>query len=363
MDNVWKYSEDKSQIVLTDGKPNRLLKVTGTRFASILGLNSWSTPFQMWCEITKSARLPFEGSKYTEAGKAIEPLVIDYLKKNLYANTLDAEEYYGMAYRNLRFDYFAQESKIYGGMWDAVLTKKNLTTKRALVEIKTTKRSQDWIDGPPIYYMLQVCLYAYLSNLDDFYLTVTFLQDDDYNHPEEFIVTSENTKKYKYKLSEQVFTLMENGEPHNYNFNELVAIVDAWYNTYIKTGISPTFDEDKDKEYLKILRKASPKNDNSVDQVIEELNRTMSLINGIKKDKGLKELEDREKTLKDNLKVMLKGQCGENDTSVQMMNWSYAKAKDTIKVDEKKLKADGIYDNYSVTKEGSWRLTQKKVED
>ena len=46
----WKYSEDKKHIIL-DKKPTRFKYLTGTRFASALGLNPYSTPFQIWCEI------------------------------------------------------------------------------------------------------------------------------------------------------------------------------------------------------------------------------------------------------------------------------------------------------------------------
>ena len=33
--------------------PKRPKKLTGTRFATILGLNPWSTPFEIWCEVTR----------------------------------------------------------------------------------------------------------------------------------------------------------------------------------------------------------------------------------------------------------------------------------------------------------------------
>lgn len=34
--------------------PKRPKKLTGTRFATILGLNPWSTPFEIWCEVTRT---------------------------------------------------------------------------------------------------------------------------------------------------------------------------------------------------------------------------------------------------------------------------------------------------------------------
>lgn len=34
--------------------PKRPKKLTATRFATILGLNPWSTPFEVWCEIGRA---------------------------------------------------------------------------------------------------------------------------------------------------------------------------------------------------------------------------------------------------------------------------------------------------------------------
>ena len=38
--------------------PKRPKKLTGTRFATILGLNPWSTPFEIWCEVTRTYQKP-----------------------------------------------------------------------------------------------------------------------------------------------------------------------------------------------------------------------------------------------------------------------------------------------------------------
>ena len=40
--------------------PKRPKKLTATRFATVLGLNPWSTPFEEWCEITRTYQKPFE---------------------------------------------------------------------------------------------------------------------------------------------------------------------------------------------------------------------------------------------------------------------------------------------------------------
>lgn len=45
--------------------PKRPKKLTATRFATVLGLNPWSTPFEVWCEITRTYQKPFEETIYT----------------------------------------------------------------------------------------------------------------------------------------------------------------------------------------------------------------------------------------------------------------------------------------------------------
>ena len=64
--------------------PKRPKKLTGTRFATILGLNPWSTPFEIWCEVTRTYQKPFEDTIYTIAGKTIEPKQAEYMKQTYF---------------------------------------------------------------------------------------------------------------------------------------------------------------------------------------------------------------------------------------------------------------------------------------
>ena len=64
--------------------PKKIKKLTATRFATVMGLNAWATPFSAWCEITKTYEDPFEDSIYTVAGKIIEPKIAEYLKNRYF---------------------------------------------------------------------------------------------------------------------------------------------------------------------------------------------------------------------------------------------------------------------------------------
>lgn len=222
--------------------PNKFKKLTATRFATILGLNAWNTPFSAWCEITKIYEKPFEESIYTNAGKVIEPKVINYLKKVYFMDIKDPTEVYGPDYFKKTWGDFFPEQAVFGGMWDSL-------GDTFVVEIKTTKRAEDWQKDVPIYYKLQACLYAYLLGFDDIIITVSFLEKKDYENPEKFEPSIKNTKIYEFKLSKEI--------P---NFEEkYIAPALEWWREHIVKGVSPAYDGVKDKEILLALRRNTTK--------------------------------------------------------------------------------------------------------
>ena len=46
-----KWNDDKTITITPPAKPK---KITGTRFAAIMGLNKWTSPFNAWCAITRT---------------------------------------------------------------------------------------------------------------------------------------------------------------------------------------------------------------------------------------------------------------------------------------------------------------------
>ena len=101
--------------------PKKTKKVTGTRFATILGLNPWSTAFEMWCAITKTYEKPFEDTIYTIAGKTIEPKQAAYMKKSYAMDLLSPTDMWGADYFNKTWGDFFPDSPRLGGMWDYLL--------------------------------------------------------------------------------------------------------------------------------------------------------------------------------------------------------------------------------------------------
>lgn len=262
-------------------KVGRTKKITGTRFASILGLNVWSTEFEMWCAITKTWEKPFEDSIYTIAGKVIEPIVTEYLRDEHFMDIQTPEDIWGDDYFSKTWgDFFKEESKILGGMWDCL-------GEDFVVEIKTTQRAEDWLHEIPPYYKLQAALYAYLLGMDDVIVTVSFLNPNDYKKPEEYKPSADNTKIFEFKMSEDYPNFQE----------EYVDPVLKWWDDHIVTGISPDFDEKKDAEILRELRTANIEpDDENISKILAEADALATELAQHKlitadKEKRLKELE------------------------------------------------------------------------
>ena len=163
--------------------PKKTKKITGTRFATILGLNPWSTAFEMWCAITKTYEKPFEDTVYTLAGKAIEPKQAEYMRKSYGMDIIAPTDKYGNDYFSKTYGDFYPENKHLGGMWDYLGIDENGEVDTVL-EMKTTKRIEDWENDAPEYYALQAALYAYLLGVDNVIMVASFLEDKDYENPE-----------------------------------------------------------------------------------------------------------------------------------------------------------------------------------
>ena len=298
MSKDWRYGENKKNIILSE-PPKQKLRITGHRFASVLGLNQYQSPFAAWAEITKLVKLPFEDNKYTIAGKTIEPKLIDVVRKK-FPNCVSIEEYYGNNFDDYRWNNFKDDSQIFGGIIDAVATKEDLKTITAIVECKTSSKPHLWSNNNvPIEYLLQGCEYSYLKGLDRVVFICAFLQAEDYNHPEMFEPNETNTIIVVKKLKD-VRIEMPNGEL--ITFDQAIEYCEKWWHDYIETGISPDFDEKLDKEYLDIIRTSQPINDSSLEEMCEQAIRLEEELNELKEKYKITEMEKELKTLQDNIK-------------------------------------------------------------
>lgn len=336
---------DSKQIQITP--PKRTKKVTGTRFATILGLNPWSTPFEMWCAITKTYEKPFEDTIYTIAGKTIEPKQAEYMKKSYGMDLITPTDRYGQDYFNKTWGDFFPENPYFGGMWDYLGVDENGTVDTVL-EMKTTKRIEDWQNDAPEYYALQAALYAYLLGVDNVIMVASFLEEKDYEDPSKFVPNIKNTITVEFKVSERY--------P---DFARMIAEVESWWGEYVAGGISPVYDEKKDAEILAALRTHNLTPDTDINALIKE-------AEGLKVevDKATSAIADKEKRLKevnDIIKEHAMKQFRDGDKKVEIKGSAYTwtvSRSETTTIDKKALEADGLLEKYQKKSE-QYRMTVK----
>ena len=330
--------------------PKKTKKLTGTRFASIFGLNPWSSEFEIWCAVTKTWEKPFEETIYTAAGKVIEGLQIEYMRKayGMY-NLKTPTDIYGPDYFKKTWGDFFHDTQVLGGMWDSLLVNEN-GKPEAVLEFKTTKRAEDWANDVPEYYALQAALYAYLLGVDDVIMVASFLEPTDYEHPENFIPSANNTITVEFKVSERY--------P---NFNIMINSALYWWENHVVTGISPDYDEKRDAEILKALRTNEITPDTNIDALISEAESLKAKLETVYT--SVADDEKRLKAVTDQIKKYLVGAFRPHDIAVERKGgryiWSVSKTESS-ELDKAALEADGLLDKYSRKKE-TFRINTKSI--
>ncbi len=313
--------------------PKRPKKITGTRFAAIMGLNRWSTPFEAWCAITRTYEKPFEDTIYTIAGKTIEPKQAEYMRRAYFMTGLvTPEDMFGPDYFRKTYGDFFKDSKIFGGMWDYLL-KDSSGELKAVLEMKTTKRSEDWRKDVPEYYALQAALYAWLLGVDQVIMVCSFLDGPDYEHPEAYECRAENTIVRPFRLSER-YT----------NMQGIISRAEGWWNDHVLTGVSPTYDEQADAEILKALRNnVCIPDDSELAALVREAEDLKTRLDTAKG--AVLEDEKRYKKLVEQLKAAAVAQFREGDTAVtihgDLFDW-VASRNPKISYDLERMQADGV---------------------
>lgn len=327
--------------------PKKTKKITGTRFATILGLNPWSTAFEMWCAITKTYEKPFEDTIYTIAGKTIEPKQAAYMKKSYAMDIITPTDIWGKDYFNKTWGDFFPDSPHLGGMWD-YLSQGEDGKVDAVLEMKTTKRAEDWENDVPEYYALQAALYAYLLGVDDVIMVASFLEENDYEDPKKFKPSAKNTITVEFKVSERY--------P---DFAEKVARVEKWWEDHVDTGISPEYDEKKDAEILTALRTNTLTPETDIEALVAEAEALKKELDEVAASTA--EKEKRFKTINDIIKEHAMSQFRDGDKKVEVKGsvyvWTVSRSE-TTGIDKDALKADGLLDKYS-KKSVQYRMTIK----
>lgn len=211
-----KIQINKTYIKITDVNGElKQKKITGTRLATILGLNKFNSPFSAWAEMTGLYK-PVIPDKYLKVGQVLERPIIKEIE-DMYGfkiKTFDKNE--------IRFDNF-KDNPIFGGMVDGIDE-----DKKILIEIKTTniKNKRYWNKQIPIEYWYQAQLYCELSNLKEILFGVCYVEDKDYENPESIQIDNKDIRIYPVCKA---------------NIKEEMKRAENWYKNHILNYTSPKF--------------------------------------------------------------------------------------------------------------------------
>ena len=318
-----KWNDDKTITITPPAKPK---KITGTRFAAIMGLNKWTSPFNAWCAITRTYEEPFEDTIYTIAGKTIEPKQAEYMKTAYFmSNLITPTDVYGEDYFKKTWGDFFRDTPIFGGMWDE-------------------------------YYALQAALYAYLLGVDDVIMVCSVLGEKDYDDPAAYECKAENTFVRPFKVSERY--------P---NMKKTITQVKKWWKTHVEGGVSPKYDEKADADILKVLRDNNLSPDSDLDAMVKEAEGLMLHIEEV--NATVADDEKRLKKLKELIKEASMSQFKPGDKTVTITGGSYdfvttVSMKKKQDFDTEAMEKDGVLDKYMTeTEKPEYRFTPKKHKD
>ncbi len=245
--------DEDERIVVFD--TYKLKKITGTRVGPILGMSPFSTPFKVACEM--AGLYPGDkANKYIDAGNILEPVIRNYIAADCMGflkDTLPVPDGSKVAVEEpvdakmCGYDHFHNE-RVFGGLVDGYIVMDG--KRNAILEIKTASDRNKWLDENggytkvPQNYMLQASLYAKLSNLDRIVFVVGFLEEADYDRPNQWVPSPENT-----------FVVVVDRLDMTAEMNACV----EWYEEYMKGGYTPEWsDSEDDQAVLKYLKAYKP---------------------------------------------------------------------------------------------------------
>ena len=305
--------------------------------------------------MTRTYQKPFEDTIYTIAGKTIEPKQAEYMKQTYFmSNLVTPTDIWGKDYFRQTYGDFFKESPVLGGMWDYLLYGKD-GKPTTVLEMKTSKRVEDWKDDIPEYYALQAALYAYLLGVDEVIMVASFLEPKDYDAPEKFVCSGENTITRPFKVSERYPDFEK----------KYVKPALKWWKDYVESGISPAFDERKDAEILKALRTNNLSPETDMAALVKEAEDLKDTMERILAHEGIPDMEKRYKVVTDMIKKAAIAQFRDGDKKVSIAgsayNWEVSRTS-TTKIDKDAMKADGILAKYTTT-EDSYRISPKIIKE
>lgn len=260
-----------NRIYLSDEYVNKnkkyFKKITGSRFASILNLNQYTSPVQAWCTIVNIYKDEMDPT-LARVGTTIEPKIRDYVTKvtnikfkvynpsevnwnvfddSIFGGIPDGEPIdnngnfvYEQGFPMLEIKTSSEDKLSYEKINGFLRIKKDANNWPIVKEIG--KKKESWFVNKQFKvsteYCLQLLLYMYLRNVKKGMFAVAFLKPEDYVYPEKF-----DPQKHEIHFAELNIN----------DFNSLestIAYARDWYKLYVIDNHYSMPLEERDKKWL-----------------------------------------------------------------------------------------------------------------
>lgn len=273
--------------VVTDGSV--MNKITGTSLGAVLGVSPFVSPFRAACALLGVGREDIDGKQSVEIGRYLEDKLIGYCAERYadYGAFIPAEQVF--AKREGDHDSWASdwEDDLFSGHLDGVVAADD---GNHVLEVKTSGNMDSWANGVPEYYKLQVELYNHFMYKAAYaYVILGIVTDETRKDVTTWAPKDEDIMLFKLDMDEEQFV-------------ETLNKATAWYDQYIRKGITPEYDptDPKDVEMWNHLAAiAAPDTEiqadlNRLEALTGELETLSQAIDPIKE-----EIEEVQKKIKD----------------------------------------------------------------
>lgn len=136
--------------------------VGGSEVGTICGVNPWESPFSLWAKKTNRLDDSFQGNEAMEWGSRLESVILQKF----------AEEHTDLEVFDSPGTYRHKDREWQIANPDGVFRK--LDGSLGIIEIKTARYEDDWINGVPAYYRTQVQWYLQTFGFASAYVAVLF---------------------------------------------------------------------------------------------------------------------------------------------------------------------------------------------
>ena len=281
--------------------------------AGLLEKSKWATPFTTTAKMLRLFEEDISAKKEVNAGNVLEPKILDYVGA-LHGDAL-FEKREG-SHEDWKSDF---DDPIFGGHIDGMMP------DGTIVEVKTTRNPEDWVNGPPEYYWIQASLYAHFLKSDKIIFLVGFTDEKTLADPESWEPNEKTLARFDVPIISGFDKMME----------EAKAIYE---DTVLKGRTALITDDANDRRVFDIVHSQIWTHDELMSAIAD------LRINQKKLD-GYKEVE---KEIQDQREVMMMymkshGTEAVSDDISTLKLSSYTRRS----LDTDALKKDGLYETYS----------------